>query len=231
MTALAELGIIFALSLSQFFSDRVNIEKSNFRNHLISFAASIAIAYLLLHILPNAYNNSKNLELFIPLTGGFIVIYLLERFFYKKFGGKFSIKKESSYHDEVHAGVLFVYHFIIGAVLIRSVAIDVSEAVLFLIPLMMFTTIGNWSLHHDYLKGSYMRKALLASSTILGAMFAKSPLMTDLLGRLMFNFAAGILLFIIVRESLPHKNKGKPIVFVLGLIFYGLLILLLDQLT
>ena len=231
MSALIEIGIIFALSLSQFFSDRINIEKSNFRDHLTSFAAAIAIAYLLLHILPSAYNNSENLELFAPLTGGFIVIYLLERFFYKKFGGKFSIKKESSYHDELHAGILFVYHFIIGAVLITSIHNDVSEAVLFLIPLMMFTTIGNWSLHHDYLKGSHMRKVVLASATILGAMFAKSPLMNDLLGRLMFNFAAGILLFIIVREALPHKNKGKPGVFVLGLIFYGFLILFLDRLA
>ena len=231
MFALIEFGIISLLSMAQFFSDRANIEKSKFRDYLVSFASSIAIAYLLFHILPQAYNNSENLELFFPMAGGFILIYVLERFFHKKFGGKFSIKKEESYHDEFHSGILFFYHFIIGAVLIKAIQASVSDAVLFLIPLMMFTTIGNWSLHHDYLKGSYMRKILLASATVIGASFAKSPLMTDFLGRVMFNFAAGILLFIIVREALPQKNKGKTEVFVLGLIFYGFLITFLNQLV
>lgn len=225
MSVLIQFGVIFALSAAQFFSDKVNIEKSSFREHISSFAAAVAITYLLLNLLPKAYRDSSGAELFIPLMSGFLMIHLLEKIFYRKFKGRFSIKNVKSYHDELHAIVLFIYHFVIGAILIQISEENLVTGLLFLPPLLMFTTIGNWSLHHDYLKEIPYRKVLLASSTIFGALFAKSAFMSPLLGKLMLNFAAGILLFIIVRESLPHEKEGRPEMFVLGVLIYALIIL------
>ena len=229
MSLSVQFGVILALSIAQFFSDKMNIEKSAFRGPLSSFAAAVAIAYLLLNLLPKAYANSSGAGLFVPLMAGFVMIHLMEKLFYRKFKGRFSIKSIKSYHDDLHAGILFIYHFVIGAVLIQIMESSLADGILFLLPLLMFTTIGNWSLHHDYLKHVSYRKALLASSTILGALFAKSAFMSPFLGQLMFNFAAGILLFIIVRESLPQKKEGKPEIFVLGMLAYGLMILVINQ--
>ena len=64
----------------------------------------------------------------------------------------------------------------------------------------------------------------MASSTIFGALFAKSALSTAQLEHILVNFAAGILVFIIVREALPQPKEGKTSLFVLGVIVYGILI-------
>ena len=228
MSQLIQFAVVIALSAIQFFSDKISIEKSRFRGHIASFASAVAISYLLLNLIPKAYQDSSGVELFLPVMAGFTSIHLLEKFFYRKFEGNFSIKSIKSYHDELHAAVLFMYHFVIGIVLIDVLEGSLAAGFLFLPPLLMFTTIGNWSMHHEYLREFPYRKALLASSTVLGALFAKSDLMTPLVGKIMFNFALGILLFIIVRESLPKKNEGRPEIFVLGALAYGLLVLLIE---
>jgi len=222
-------ALVFILSLAQFFSGQLNIQRSRYKEYIASFAAAIAITYLLFSFLPEAYNNSSGLTLFVPLIMGFALVHLLEKFFYKKYSANYSLKKEETFHDEIHALVLFIYHFVIGAVLIGVLETDLSAGFLFLPPLLLFTTIGNWSLHHTYLQQIPYRRLLLASSTMFGALFAQSSFINPLIEKLLVNFAAGILLFIVVRESLPQKKEGKPMLFILGIILYGLLILLVNQ--
>ena len=231
MPSLLPFSLVFLLSLSQFLSDRINIERSVLREYASSFAAAIAVTYLLLSFLPEAYSKSSGLILFIPLITGFLLIHLLEKTFYKKFSGRFSLQNRKTFHDELHAAILFVYHFVIGAVLIGLLDKSLVSGLLFLPPLLMFTTIGNWSLHHAYLKNVPYTRLLLASSTMLGALFAKSDFITPNIERVLVNFAAGILLFIIIRESLPKEKEGRPEMFVLGIILYGALLFLLNQLA
>ena len=228
MPSVIAFAVVFVLSLAQFFSDRINIERSKYREHIASFAAAVAITYLLFSFLPKAYQDSSGFMLFGPLIAGFALIHLLEKFYYNKFAGRYSIKRVKTYHDEIHALILFIYHFVIGAVLIGILEADLVSGLLFLPPLLLFTTIGNWSLHHTYLKRIPKIRFLLASSTILGALFAKSTLITPLIEKVMLNFAAGVLLFIIVRESLPKEKEGRPIIFVLGIIAYGVMLIILN---
>lgn len=227
MNYLFPFALVLSLSAVQFFSDRISIERSRYREHLISFAAAIAITYLLFNFLPKAYMESSGFTLFIPLITGFAFIHLLEKFFYREYVARFSIKKVRTYHDELHFLVLFIYHFVIGAVLIGLLETDLKSGLFFLPPLMMFSTIGNWSLHHAYLQQIPYRRMFLASSTVLGALFAKSSLSSPLIEAVMVNFAAGILLFIVVRESIPSPKQGKPITFVAGIVLYTLMLFLL----
>ncbi len=227
MNHLVPFALVLSLSLVQFLSDRINIERSKYREHLISFAAAISITYLLFSFLPKAYGESSGLALFVPLIVGFAFIHLLEKFFYGTYTARFSLKKARTYHDELHFIVLFIYHFVIGAVLVGMLSADFKSGVLFLPPLMMFSTIGNWSLHHAYLQQIPYRRLFLASSTVFGALFAKSLLNSPLIETTMVNFAAGILLFIVVRESIPAPKKGKPLLFMAGIVFYTLMILIL----
>ncbi len=227
MNRLVPFALVLSLSAVQFLSDRISIERSRYREYLISFAAAIAITYLLFNFLPKAYMESSGFTLFLPLITGFAFIHLLEKFFYREYAARFSIKKVRTYHDELHFLVLFIYHFVIGAVLIGLLETDLKSGLLFLPPLMMFSTIGNWSLHHAYLQQIPYRRLLLASSTILGALFAKSSLTSPLIETIMINFAAGVLLFIVVRESIPSPKHGKPLTFVAGIFVYTLMLFLL----
>ncbi len=229
MNYLIPFALVLSLSLIQFLSDRINIERSKYREHLISFAAAIAITYLLFSFLPKVYVESSGLTLFVPIILGFAFIHLLEKFFYSEYTARFSIKKVKTYHDELHFIVLFIYHFVIGAVLIDVLEVDITSGLLFLPPLMMFSTIGNWSLHHAYLQQIPHRRLFLASSTVLGALFANSAFNSHLVEQIMVNFAAGILIFMVVRESLPNPKKGKPMLFLLGIVFYTVILFFLKK--
>lgn len=214
------------LSTAQFLSDKINIERSRFRQHLASFGAAIAITYLLLVLLPEAYRNGFTVPDYIPLLLGFVAIHLLEKFVYKKFSGKYSLHKLRTYHDELHAAIIFAYHFMIGAILMNILAGNLRAGLLFLPPLLMFTTIGNWSVHHHYVTQNHPLRLVLASSTLLGSLSALAFTYPASLQRLFISLVGGILLFIIVRESLPKEKEGKPGLFVFGVIAYTLLIVL-----
>ncbi len=228
MSNVAQFAVILLLSGAQFLSDKINIERSKFRPYLISFAAGIAITYLLFSFLPEAYSKSTGILLFLPLMSGFAFIHIIEKLFYPNYSNRFMIKRVKTYHDELHATILFVYHFVIGAVLVNTMEQNYTTGLLFLPPLLLFTTIGNWSLHHSYLQEFPNWRMVLASSTFLGALFAKSTLNTPLIDILMINFVAGFMLFLVVRESIPNAKEGKPLHFLLGIITYGLLMMLTD---
>ena len=231
------LPFILVLSLSgvQFLSSRFNIEQSRYRHQLISFAAAIALTYLLFSLLPKAYHNSSGMILYVPLMGGFALIYLIEKSFFRKFSERFSLKKLRSFHDELHVGVLFIYHFVIGSVLIKVLEEDISTGLLFLPPLVMFTTIGNWSLHHVYLEQLPFRRTLLALSTVFGALFAKFALIDQAsviaqgIEIVLLNFVSGVFLFLVVKEALPRPKEGDPVLFIAGILAYGVIIYFLGQ--
>ena len=228
---LLPFALVLSLSAVQFLSSHVNIEQSKYRQQLISFAAAIALTYLLFSLFPKVYDNSEGstMTLYAPLIGGFALIYLLEKSFFAKFSERFSLRNLKGFHDELHVAVLFIYHFVIGSVLLEVLQEDLSSGLLFLPPLVMFTTIGNWSLHHKYLEQVPFRRILLAFSTILGAVFARFVFVADVgfahtMERVLLNFVAGVFLFIVVRESLPRPKEGDPLFFIAGIVFYGILI-------
>ena len=122
--------------------------------------------------------------------------------------------------------VIMTYHFAIGVVLINLLEKDFSLGLLFLPPLIMFSTIGNWSLHHTYLTQRPFLRFFLAVSTLLGAISSQVLSFSATTQALLLSFVVGFLLFVIVRESLPQRKEGKPTFFILGILGYILLIVL-----
>src|SRR3989344_2861517 len=122
--------VVVVLAAVQFLSDSINIERSKYREELISFGAAIAVTYLLFSFLPKAYTGSSGFLLFIPLISGFMFIHLLEKLFYGKYALRYSIRAAQTFHDELHALVLFIYHFVIGAVLINIVSESFASGML-----------------------------------------------------------------------------------------------------
>lgn len=226
MTAYGLLAFPLLLSIAQFLSDRINIERSEYRQHIASFAAAISITYLFLSFLPEIYEEGFAVSAYFPMLLGFTTIHLLEKFIYKKFPGRFSLHKLETYHDDLHAAILVFYHFIIGIILMGILAADLKNGLLLLPPLLLFTTIGNWSVHHHYVTQNHALRFVLASSTIVGALSAIFFNYPPALYKAFLSFTAGILLFVVVRESLPKEKEGKPVLFVLGVIIYTALILL-----
>ena len=48
---------------------------------------------------------------------------------------------------------------------------------------------------------------------------------------ILYSFISGVILYTIVREVVPEKEKGKPLYFILGFVGFTIIILTLEILT
>ncbi|MFW9894442.1 MAG: hypothetical protein ACFFD7_01400, partial [Candidatus Thorarchaeota archaeon] len=46
-----------------------------------------------------------------------------------------------------------------------------------------------------------------------------------------YSFISGVILYVIVREVIPEKEKGKPIKFLIGLVGFALIIIITNIFT
>ena len=130
---------------------------------------------------------------------------------------------------EAHSLVFFVYHFVVGMVLVNITLRNITEGILLFIPLLFHLSITNVSLreiHHSLIERKFAR-FFLCLSTILGILFASFIQISAMLYFTLFAFIGGAILYIVVREEIPEEKRGKPGYFILGTFLYTLLIILL----
>ncbi|UCE42895.1 MAG: hypothetical protein JSV17_08075 [Candidatus Aminicenantes bacterium] len=219
------LGII--LGIIHFYSEKLKLPDGANRYRVISFAAGISIAYLFLNLLPHTYAAADHLKnfVFVFLLLGFVLFHLAEKFIYKHADQK----KLARELKEVHSISFFFYYFMIGIVLYDKVLTSQLEGILFFIPIGLHASLSTASLSqiHGDIREGFGTKILLSLSTILGVIFALLVSVPNILDNILVSMIAGILLYIIVKEFLPEKEKGQPMFFLSGiLVFIGFYILI-----
>ena len=143
----------------------------------------------------------------------------------------------------------FTYHFLIGIILAGLLSIEFISGILFFIFAWSRAIISNRSESHIIftdleiyenlnIDDNKMKKYLLSGAAILGILV---KLILELifpfntfdieLFYIIYSFISGVILYTIVREVVPEKEKGKPIYFILGFIGYTILIFLLELFT
>ncbi|MFX1352598.1 MAG: hypothetical protein ACFFGP_01405 [Promethearchaeota archaeon] len=138
----------------------------------------------------------------------------------------------------------YIYHFLIGIILIGLLLINIVDGILFFIFAWFRTIITNRSEAHIiftdldiYEKPEVniksIKKYLLASSAITGMIIGVIlkifiPFNTELLF-IAFSFISGIILYIIVREVIPEKEKGDPLKFLGGLVGFTIIIIIINS--
>jgi len=202
-------------------SERLHPRHGRMRWRIISFAAGISIAYLFLHLLPETYEAADHIRgwVFVFLLAGFAVFHLIEKYIYQH------AERERLVRDlkEIHSVSFFVYHFVVGVALAGKFEEGMLEGLLFLVPVAFHAGLSTASLsgiHGDIRERTSVR-VLLSLSTLLGVVFAAFVRIPPALELSLVSFVAGVLLYIIVREFLPQKEKGEPAYFVFGLLVFA----------
>ncbi len=137
----------------------------------------------------------------------------------------------------------YIYHFLVGIILVGLLLINIVDGILFFIFAWFRTIITNRSEVHIiftdldiYEKPETdtrsIKKYLLATSAISGILIGFIikifiDLNTELLF-IAFSFISGIILYIIVREVIPEKEKGEPLKFLIGMIGFIIVIVILN---
>tara|TARA_Y100000310_G_C20501764_1_gene724356 strand:- start:116 stop:799 length:684 start_codon:yes stop_codon:yes gene_type:complete len=222
------INFIYALILgvAHFISDKV-AEHKYYKTEIRSFAAGLSITYLLLYLLPELYGGVVALErlLFLFVLLGATTFHLLEKYIYQH-------KKRNKLILELkvfHAVFFFIYHFLIGIVLVSINAINNIAGILFFIPILFYTLVSQVSLSnlHAHITEKIALRTLLSGSTLLGVILATLWIIPTNLYFSLLAFIAGALLYNVMVEVVPKEKEGNILFFLFGMIVYLIMIFML----
>jgi hypothetical protein len=214
------LGAIMAVA--HYYSEDFCVRCKEQYNSLLSFSAGISVTYLFLDLLPafsdTAARTSKFLFLTILLS--FILLHVVEKYIYKNAAND-KIRRDLALEDSI---VSFVYHFIIGMLLVTFTLQSWFTGILFFIPVLLYTMVSTLPVDAPRMQSA---KIVLSLSTPLGALFSffvyTRP--TAIVTTALLGLVIGVLTYTVMRHSIPQGKKGEPLYFVLGVMMYSLLII------
>jgi hypothetical protein len=220
------IAIVFGIIMSivHYFSQDIKFLSKKYADEIRSLSAGIAITYLFLHLFPQFSYGVNELSnfLFISILVGFVIFHIVEKYIYQH-SPEEKLFKGLALEDSI---ISFIYHFVIGIVLVSFVNQGFLNGLLFLIPVLLFTLVSTLPVDITKVKGV---RIIVALSTLLGVIFAEFiytniglPIFFTLLG-----FIIGALAFTVTRHAIPKGKAGKPLFFIIGVIVYTILIFLL----
>jgi hypothetical protein len=145
--------------------------------------------------------------------------------------------------EEFHDMTEFIYHCIVGVILVGLLFVNVIEALLFYTNAILMAVIShtqsrqrifmNLDIEMDYVE-TRRKKAVLALAApigiVIGAILEFTVVVITEFIYMLFSFIAGALLYIIMREVIPEREKGKSGLFAAGLFGFSAIVIALNAL-
>lgn len=211
------------LSFADYITENIYSNRVRANKKLISFSAGVAISYIILNLFPeiSLYALIDGKEIFLYSLFGFISLNLIEQYIHK------GIKKPKTayYHKSLHVAYFFVYNLFIGIVLVNFAAKGLAKTMLFFIPFLLYIIIKIIPQEFGFKTGTF--KIFYSLAPLFGAVLGISYYdFTSLMFSKMLSFITGTLLYTVIRESMPSDEAEKPLYFMVGALFYALVILL-----
>jgi len=212
------LFLAFILVLAHIFSEKYSSLVERFHIHTISFSAGLFLGVIFLSLLPEFIKGADHLGDFIYLLmfAGFVLFHLGEKYVYQHVKNKNELLKDLA---SVHALGFFINHFVVGVTLFLVFSqVAISAGFLIFVPLLLHTLSSSLSLNHLDKRFSIRSPSgfLLPLSPFLGAAFATVLSVTLQHYHAMLSFVVGAMLYIVIRDTIPRKEKGKPLHFLIG---------------
>lgn len=208
------------ISIADYFTEGMFVKKSFLKTAFISFSAGVSVVYLLMQLLPEVYFGAvelnRNIALFVLL--GFILHHLIEKYIYQHAPRRElvrDIRRE-------HVLAMFVYHSIVGVVLVDLFERNAAEGILFFVPMSFHIVIDNLPKH--IIHGSFFVRAFFSGATLIGGLLAFYTKFSRFVDFALLGFMGGVILYFVVRETIPKGGEGKPLFFVLGILVYMIVV-------
>jgi zinc transporter ZupT len=140
----------------------------------------------------------------------------------------------------------FTYHFLVGIIVVGLLAIDLITGMLFFLFAWFRAIITNRSESHLIFtdleiyetinfEENITRKYILAFANLIGILIGIG---LDLIlfeytemFYVLFSFISGVILYTVVREVIPEKEKGKPLYFLIGFVGFTVVIFIINIFT
>ncbi len=140
----------------------------------------------------------------------------------------------------------YIYHFLVGIILIGLLRFELIVGILFFVYASFRTVVmkrteahlifTDLEIYEDIkFNEKFFVKYILSSSALIG-------IITGLIINIVFpenleilfifySFISGVILYVIVREVIPEKEKGDPLKFLIGLLGFGVIIIVINIYT
>lgn len=140
----------------------------------------------------------------------------------------------------------YIYHFLVGIILIGLLSIELIAGILFFVYAFFRTVVTKRSEAHlvftdleiyEDIKydGKPIIKSILGASALTGiiiGLIINTIFSVNLeLLFIFFSFISGVILYVIVREVIPEKEKGDPLKFLIGLVGFAVVIIIINVYT
>jgi len=219
------IAILFSILIAAtyYYSNKVDLKPKRYYHKVVSFSAGVSVTYLLLELIPvfTAAALAINRLLFLAVLFGFIIHHLIEKEIYQHTKGH-ELRKDLGIEENVFG---FVYHIILGIVMVTFLDQNPLKGVLFFITVLSFVFVSTLptSTHR-----SRNLSIFLASATLIGTLFASFVWLVrpPWLETLLVGFATGVMIFTIIRHHIPFGRRGRIGYFTIGFLIYTGLILM-----
>lgn len=218
------IPLIFGLVMGvvHYLSERIRLKFKKQENKVISFSAGVAITYIFLELFPKFSEGVAEISrfLFLSILLGFVILHIVEKYLYQHDLDRKKLKQDLAL---VGAIVSFTYHFIIGMIAVNLITRGLEKGFLLFIPVLLYTAVDTMPVWTPKQK---VGKLVLASSTILGVLFASFGHISTTMNYIFLGFIIGVLSYSSTRHSIPAGKRGKPFWFFIGAVFYSLIIIM-----
>jgi len=156
-----------------------------------------------------------------------------------------TVKKKISAHvlkdlDKLDGFFQIIYHLIKGIILINLLVEHLLSGILFYVlistmalvsakisPQALFSDLDIKLKHIESKKRNFVVGISLLIGVFIGAIFEViNPINLEVVF-ILFSFISGVILYNIIKNVIPEKEKGKPVYFIIGLIGFSLLIFMI----
>ncbi len=140
----------------------------------------------------------------------------------------------------------FTYHFLVGIIVVGLLAMNLITGILFFLYAWFRAIITNRSESHLIftdleiyetfsIEENIKRKYILAFANLIGILIgiALDFVLFEYteMFYILYSFVSGVILYTIVREVIPEKEKGKPLYFLIGFVGFTVVIFIINIFT
>jgi hypothetical protein len=213
--------LAFFVGAVYYFSNKWNVKHKPYAQKMVSFSAGVSITYILLELLPlfTEWALGTHRILLVSVLIGFISHHIIEKEIYQH-NHKHELIRKLNYAENSFS---FVYHIILGLVLVTLIEVNRVTGVLFFITISLFVFISTLPLNPHR---SIQKSLFLASATLIGTIIATFlwdiPLWVE---TALYGLVGGVLLFTVIRHHIPFGRKGRAGYFALGFVLFSIAII------
>ncbi len=226
MVLLTPIFLAFILSVVSYYSTKYIKIVFRYYDEITSFSAGIILTLIFFEFLPLLFDgNVLGRYTYGILFLGFILLHLSEKFVFQRVIKKKDLIKDLAY---LHSSGFFLDHFALGFILTFFFLLKPLETILLLFVAFLLNVLSSaLSLRNIRDKAEFgtLSRIFLSSSPFVGAVVISIFNLPQPVVNATLAFIIGMFLYLVVRDVLPEREKGKPVFLIIGIVLTSLITL------